>query len=112
MSGNEVNIYGPLCELANTILSRLTQPAFRFLRNNNHYLKVNDGDKGRKPDIIVVRELPVGNSKVRWSDVSFVLGVKKGGTNVISNTGMLCFVHFRLKLMCYQLAQTRQGRLN
>ena len=96
MSGNEVNIYGPLCELANTILSRLTQPAFRFLRNNNHYLKVNDGDKGRKPDIIVVRELPVGSNKLRWSDVSSVLGVKKGGTNVMSITGMLCFAHFRL----------------
>ena len=112
MSGNEVNIYGPLCELANTILSRLTQPAFCFLRNNNHYLKVNDGDKGRKPDIIIVRKLPVGNTKLRWGDVSSVLEVKKGDTNVTGNTGMLCFVHFRLKLMCYQLAQTRQGRLN
>ena len=112
VSGNEVNFYGPLCELANTILSKLTQPAFYFVRNDNHHLKVNDGDKGRKPDIIIVRKLPVGNTKLRWGDVSSVLEVKKGDTNVTGNTGMLCFVHFRLKLMCYQLAQTRQGRLN
>ena len=114
VSGKEVNFYGPLCELANTILKTLTKgkPAFYFVRNDNHHLKVNDGDKGRKPDIIIVRKLPVGNTKLRWGDVSSVLEVKKGDTNVTGNTGMLCFVHFRLKLMCYQLAQTRQGRLN
>ena len=98
VSGKEVNFYGPLCELANTILKTLTKgkPAFYFVRNDNHHLKVNDGDKGRKPDIIIVRELPVEITGLRWGDVSSVLEVKKGGTNVTGNTGMLCFAHFRL----------------
>ncbi|PAV19316.1 hypothetical protein PNOK_0425000 [Pyrrhoderma noxium] len=65
MEGMEVNIYGPLCALANIILTKLTL----------------------KPDVIVVQEPPIGNNtKLRWGDVLSVIEVKKGGTKVMGNT--------------------------